>query len=275
MIQKHHLTLLLIAISLMTTTIACSNGEGENETGQLTLNDTASVRLERNHINAGNDFFNDKKLDEAEIEYRKALEANPSSPVATFNLATVLFKMDVEKNADSGKAINTAKADSLLAELKGAPDVLMGFARYDRGNVRYLLEQWQEAIEFYKEALRKNPNDKWAQYNLRMAQLKLREQQQQQNQGGGGGSGDNDQQDKQDQQQQQDQQQSPQNQEQNNSDKSQSQPQDAKQEQGQPQQNSEQALNAVQQKENATKRQVEQRRSEQNRERQEQTRKKW
>ncbi len=160
MIQKHHLTLLLIAISLMTTTIACSNGEGENETGQLTLNDTASVRLERNHINAGNDFFNDKKLDEAEIEYRKALEANPSSPVATFNLATVLFKMDVEKNADSGKAINTAKADSLLAELKGAPDVLMGFAHYDRGNVRYLLEQWQEAIEFYKEALRKNPNDK-------------------------------------------------------------------------------------------------------------------
>lgn len=275
MIQKHHLTLLLIAISLLTTTIACSNGEGENETGQLTLNDTASVRLERNHINAGNDFFNDKKLDEAEIEYRKALEANPSSPVATFNLATVLFKMDVEKNADSGKAINTAKADSLLAELKGAPDVLMGFAHYDRGNVRYLLEQWQEAIEFYKEALRKNPNDKWAQYNLRMAQLKLREQQQQQNQGGGGGSGDNDQQDKQDQQQQQDQQQSPQNQEQNNSDKSQSQPQDAKQEQGQPQQNSEQALNAVQQKENATKRQVEQRRSEQNRERQEQTRKKW
>lgn len=275
MIQKHHLTLLLIAISLMTTTIACSNGEGENETGQLTLNDTASVRLERNHINAGNDFFNDKKLDEAEIEYRKALEANPSSPVATFNLATVLFKMDVEKNADSGKAINTAKADSLLAELKGAPDVLMGFAHYDRGNVRYLLEQWQEAIEFYKEALRKNPNDKWAQYNLRMAQLKLREQQQQQNQGGGGGSGDNDQQDKQDQQQQQDQQQSPQNQEQNNSDKSQSQQQDAKQEQGQPQQNSEQALNAVQQKENATKRQVEQRRSEQNRERQEQTRKKW
>lgn len=275
MIQKHHLTLLLIAISLMTTTIACSNGEGENETGQLTLNDTASVRLERNHINAGNDFFNDKKLDEAEIEYRKALEANPSSPVAIFNLATVLFQMDVEKNADSGKAINTAKADSLLAELKGAPDVLMGFAHYDRGNVRYLLEQWQEAIEFYKEALRKNPNDKWAQYNLRMAQLKLREQQQQQNQGGGGGSGDNDQQDKQDQQQQQDQQQSPQNQEQNNSDKSQSQPQDAKQEQGQPQQNSEQALNAVQQKENATKRQVEQRRSEQNRERQEQTRKKW
>ncbi len=275
MIQKHHLTLLLIAISLLTTTIACSNGEGENETGQLTLNDTASVRLERNHINAGNDFFNDKKLDEAEIEYRKALEANPSSPVATFNLATVLFKMDVEKNADSDKAINTAKADSLLAELKGAPDVLMGFAHYDRGNVRYLLEQWQEAIEFYKEALRKNPNDKWAQYNLRMAQLKLREQQQQQNQGGGGGSGDNDQQDKQDQQQQQDQQQSPQNQEQNNSDKSQSQQQDAKQEQGQPQQNSEQALNAVQQKENATKRQVEQRRSEQNRERQEQTRKKW
>ena len=277
MTYRHHFAItLLIAMSLAYMLAACSQDEGM--AGQITLADTSSVREERVHIKAGNELFEQKKYDEAEIEYRKALEANPNSAPATFNLATALLYINNERTIVS--------ADSLLLKLQNAPDVLLGFAHYDRGNTRYINEDYQTAIDFYKEALRKNPNDDWARYNLRMAQLKLQEQQEQQNQQQPQGGGNNDQQDEQDkkdqqqdqqQEQQQDQQkdkdQQKQDQGQNDNDKSKGQPQNAEQRQGQP--NSDQALNAVQQKENETKRRVDQRVGEQNNERRERTRKKW
>ena len=49
-------------------------------------------KAERNSIRKGNDLFEDKKYTEAEIEYRKALDANPSSEIATYNLGAALYK---------------------------------------------------------------------------------------------------------------------------------------------------------------------------------------
>jgi tetratricopeptide (TPR) repeat protein len=56
------------------------------------------------------------------------------------------------------------------------------------GNAMMQQEQYEEAINAYKEALRKNPNDEDTRYNLAYAQEKLKQQnkkdnkQQQQNQ---------------------------------------------------------------------------------------------
>ncbi len=265
--MKRSRHILPILTAMLVAALAACSGNGTQE-GQVTFEDSSSVRLERKHIQAGNELFEQKKFDDAEIEYRKALEANPASAIATFNLATSLLYMGNERTM--------ATADSLLdvIEREVEHDGLLSLAHYDRGNTQYLAEQWQAAIDFYKKALRKNPDDDWARYNLRMAQLKLQKQQnQQQPQGGGGDNNDqqdqkNDQQ-KQNQQQQQDQQQDK-DQNPNNNDKNEQQ-----QQQAQPQQSSDQALNAVQQKENETKRRVGQRLNEQNNERRERTRKKW
>ena len=49
-------------------------------------------KAERNSIRKGNGLFEEKKYTEAEIEYRKALDANPSSEIATYNLGAALYK---------------------------------------------------------------------------------------------------------------------------------------------------------------------------------------
>lgn len=52
---------------------------------------------------------------------------------------------------------------------------------YDLGNVEYRKENFQKAVNLYKEALRLNPSDKDAKYNLESALLKLNEKNNQQN----------------------------------------------------------------------------------------------
>ena len=69
--------------SLSTFEIVAVVAQGENKIDE---------KVERNTIRKGNGLFNDKKYTEAEIEYRKALEANPSSEIATYNLGAALYK---------------------------------------------------------------------------------------------------------------------------------------------------------------------------------------
>ena len=61
-------------------------------TGCCACENKIDEKVERNTIRKGNGLFNDKKYTEAEIEYRKALEANPSSEIATYNLGAALYK---------------------------------------------------------------------------------------------------------------------------------------------------------------------------------------
>ena len=51
-----------------------------------------SMKRERNFIRKGNSLYNKKRYGEAEVEYKKALQVNPSSSVANYNLATALIR---------------------------------------------------------------------------------------------------------------------------------------------------------------------------------------
>ena len=139
-----------------------------------------TTKQERNHIKKGNALFDEQKYAEAEVEYGKALEANPKSAIAAYNMALALIKQ-----AAPGDSTGLAqRADSLFgfAASTSKDKSLQSMAFYNRGNIAYNAQDYSKAIDFYKQALRLIPADDEARYNLRMAQLKLKNQQQNQNQ---------------------------------------------------------------------------------------------
>ncbi|MCF0204736.1 MAG: aerotolerance regulator BatC [Muribaculaceae bacterium] len=174
-------------------------------------------KKERNYIRSGNKLFEQKRYADAEVEYRKALQHNPNSYAAKYNLASSFVKQggSVAKD-DKNSPVN--KADSLFSEVaRTCPDTgIAARAFYNMGNIAFNKEDYQKSVENYKNCLRRTPDDDQARENLRLAQKKLQEQQQnQQNQN-------------QNQDQQQQQQQQQQNQDQNK-DKDQQQKQDQQQ----------------------------------------------
>ena len=166
-----------------------------------------STKRERNSIKEGNKLYGDKRYAEAEVAYKKALEENPDNATAQFNLASTYLKQRGEDLTNKGDSL-IRTADAMLAKVSQDAQ-LAEPSFYDRGNVAYKAEDYASAIEMYKNALRRNPENNQARENLRMAQLKKQEQDQQnQNQD-------------QNQQDQQDQQNKNQNDDQQNQDKNQ------------------------------------------------------
>lgn len=142
-----------------------------------------STRKERNHIRAGNKLYEEKRFAEAEIEYRKALEQNAMSEKAMYNLAVSLLRQ--AGNADPNNENNPiAEAQSILTDLAktAGDDAISERSFYNLGNMAFNQQQYDQAINMYKGALRKNPDNDKARENLRLAQLKKQEQEQNQDQ---------------------------------------------------------------------------------------------
>jgi len=231
-----------------------------------------STKRERNSIKEGNRLYEQKRYAESEIAYKKALEENPDNQTAQFNLASAYLKQRGEDLSNKGDSL-IRTADAMLAKVAQSTDkALAEDAFYDRGNVAYKGEDYASAIELYKNALRRNPENEQARQNLRLAQLKKQEQDQ---------NKDRNQDQQQDQQQDQEQQQNQdkqQNQDQNqdqkqdqNKDKQDQQNEQNKQDQQQQQDQKEQKqqqgglsdasaqqiLKAMEDKENGTRQKVE------------------
>lgn len=276
-----HIIILLAMCGLFL--VSCGNDAPEIPT----------VKKERKHIRRGNKDYNDKRYAEAEVSYIKALQEAPTSPIARYNLALALLRQGDMSNRNDGGDSLVNRATQLLEQVakERVTPQLTSHACYALGNVAYSREDYAQAIEYYKNALRCDPLDDEARDNLRLAQLK---QQQQQQNGGGGGGNDQDQNKDQNQDQNKDQQQNDKNQDQNKdneqnkdqNDKNQQDQsqngdkdsQDGKQQQqqgGMSQQNMEQILQTMKQRENATQQRINaERAAEQKRERM-RTNKKW
>ena len=143
-----------------------------------------TVKKERVHLRKGNKLYKEKRYAEAEVEFRKAAQANPGSPIAAFNLATALLKQDngATKSDDPKSPANEAKTQ-LENIIKTCPNrELTSKAFYNLGNIAFNREDWDQAIENYKNALRRNPADDEARDNLRLAQLKKQQSQNDKNQ---------------------------------------------------------------------------------------------
>ena len=260
------------------------------------------TKQERVCLRNGNKLYEKKRYAEAEVEYRKALQANPASEKAQFNLATALMRQGNVNAQQDDEKNPMNQAEGILTNLaKGAQDKqLRGKACYDLGNIAYGRQDYGKAVEFYKHALRCNPDDDQARDNLRLAQLKKQQQDKQnqnkdqnkdkqnQNKDKQDQNKDNQDQnkDKQDQnkdkqnqnqnQDKQDQNKDKQNQNQDKQDQNQNQQNgQPKQQQGMSQQNAEQVLKAMQDQERATQQRINARQAQQRRGERARTNRKW
>ena len=189
-------------------------------------------KTDRDYLRSGNKLYNDSLFIKAEIDYRKALDINPKSTDAMFNLGNALLMQQKAKEAmEQYESVSKIEKDKeKLAQIY-----------HNMGVILQSSKQLPQCIEAYKESLRNNPKDNETRYNLALAQKQLKDQQQnQQNQ---------------DQQQQQQQKQEEEKQDQNKDQQEQDQ-KDQQQNQQQQQnknemskENAQQLLNAVMQDE--------------------------
>ncbi len=183
--------------------------------GAITI--TTFAQSERTHIRGGNDAYKKGDLEQAEEEYRRAIEATPNSLKGTYNLGNVTYEQqryeEAVKHYQSAAA--AAKTDTDKSD-----------ALYNLGNAHLNQQELKEAVDAYKESLKLNPKDMASKYNLAysLQQLKMQQQQQQeqqQQQGEQGEEGEEQEQEQQQNQEQQEQEQeeeSPEDQEQQNQD---------------------------------------------------------
>lgn len=203
---------------------------------------------------SGNKLFQKEQYDKAELEYRKALEINPSDKVANYNLANTLVRTERGEEADK-------IYQEMLKEIKILPKDEAADVAHNAGNLAMAKKDYAKAIEMYKESLRRRPTDEETRYNLALAQ-KLLEQQQQDNNEENQDNKDNQEQQQQDNQQQQNQQDQQQDQQKDQPNKQQEQPQNAE---TMSQDNAEKILQAYLQDEKDTQRKVEQMKQQQQR----------
>ncbi|MBQ7018902.1 MAG: VWA domain-containing protein [Bacteroidales bacterium] len=232
---------------------------------------SAYAQTDRKEVRKGNRFFKEGNYKEAEVEYRKALIKDSLSIAGNYNLANTLMQQEDAANAELiyaklGDSISRVQqnVDWEKGSVEVGKNTLPSDYYHNLGNSFLAQKRYQEAVDAYKNALRRNPADDLTRENYIYAKKKLEDQQnqdqnqQQQNQN-------QDQQNNQNQQNQnQDQDKQDQNNDQNqdnknNPDKDQNDKQDQPQNGNQPKitpQAAEQMLQAMQEKENQTQEKV-------------------
>ncbi|MDE7402913.1 MAG: tetratricopeptide repeat protein [Muribaculaceae bacterium] len=140
-----------------------------------------TTRRERKAISAGNNKYRESKWVEAASFYEKALEENPNSAEARYNLGLAEIRQVVnlqDTTARSVAHIKKAKeAFGAVTNLAKEKPGLAAKANYNLGNIEFNSKEYQKAIDYYKQTLRIDPNDDRARRNLRIAQLNLKNQQ--------------------------------------------------------------------------------------------------
>lgn len=200
----------------------------------------------------GNRSFRKGDYASADISYRKALLKDSSSVAGKYNLADNLYR---QENFDEAARV----MDSAREAVADVP--FQASYWFNRGDIAIAKQDWQTAVDSFKECLKITPEDMDAKKNYVYARNKLQEQQQQQQQQ------QQDQNQNQNQNQDQNQNQEQQNQEQQqdqNQDQQQDQKQDQQQDQQEPQispQQAQQLLQAIQEKERQTQENVDEKKA--------------
>ena len=216
-----------------------------------------SAQDDRRDVRRGNRQFRKENYRAAEIDYRKAVLKDSTSLKAQYNLASALYR---EQDYDSA-----AKALETVGEAgEGSSDY-----HFNAGDIALARQDYQAAVEYFRQSLLLNPSDLEAKENYTYAKKMLenrqnqgsgQQNQNQQDQQDQQNQQNQDQQDQQNQQDQQDQQQNQQNQDQQ--DQNQDQRQDDRDGQSQDapsgisRQQASQMLRAIQAKEDETQEKV-------------------
>ena len=122
----------------------------------LVASSAFAQKTERDYLRSGNKLYNDSLFIKAEVDYRKALEINPKSTDAMFNLGNSLLMQQKAKEAmeQFESASKVEKDKDKLAQIY-----------HNMGVILQSSKQYPQCIEAYKESLRNNPKDDETRYN--------------------------------------------------------------------------------------------------------------
>ncbi len=144
-----------------------------------------TTRRERQLINQGNKLYRDRKFAEASQRYQEALQMNPSSSVGFYNLGLSQIRQvtNPQDTTPKNKQLLQAARENLgkVAAMGREKPGLAAKANYNLGNLDFNMKEYQGAVNYYKQALRIDPNDNSARKNLRIAQKQLQNQNKDQN----------------------------------------------------------------------------------------------
>ena len=158
---------LLLIISILTVQL---HGQDSAKIGKTEYR-KGNQRDFRSLVREGNRQYNSEKVEDAEKSYRRALDVDEKSNLATFNLGNALYRQ--KKYEEAGREFEKAAS--------GTTDKMdKAWAYHNLGNSYLQQQKLKESIEAYKQALRNNPNDADTKYNLSYALNLLKQQEQEQ-----------------------------------------------------------------------------------------------
>jgi Ca-activated chloride channel homolog len=117
-----------------------------------------------------NEAFERGDYEQAAELYRQSIEQNPDDARLWFNLGNALAHAGLQDDAQQAYEEFRNRASTPQEQ---------ALADYNQGRLFSDLEEYEQALESYRNALRKNPDDEDARHNYELA---LRHQQQQQDQ---------------------------------------------------------------------------------------------
>lgn len=130
----------------------------------------SEAQTDKSDVRRGNRDFRKENYSEAEIDYRKALVKDSTSIAANYNLANTLYrKGDMEQAHEHLSSIEES-----VSATSSAADFY-----YNLGDVAIARQDWQGAVDAFRESLLRNPDDLDAKENYIYARLKLKDQQNQ------------------------------------------------------------------------------------------------
>jgi tetratricopeptide (TPR) repeat protein len=130
---------------------------------------------ENGAIREGNKLYHERQYEKALPAYQKAVEQNPKNLTARYNLANARFRTGNMPEAEKSY-------DELIENTTENKYKEKGF--YNKGVTLTKQQKLLESIDAYKNALKLDPTDEDARFNLQKAltELKKQNQSQQQNQ---------------------------------------------------------------------------------------------
>lgn len=134
----------------------------------LLITTSAYSQNGRKEIRMGNKLYDKANYVDSEVKYKKALEKNPNSLDAKFNLGDALYKQ--------GRYDDATKVFMDLAKGNPTKDQQNKIANsfFNLGNSFLKENKVKESIEAYENSLRLNPADMDAKYNLEYAKMLLK-----------------------------------------------------------------------------------------------------
>ncbi len=106
--------------------------------------------------------------DQALADFHDLMNSDPYNPKYNYNVGDILYKQGKYSDAKQAflRTIDHAKVGSKLAEQ----------AHFNLGNCCYQLEEWEQAIDAYRQVLKLNPDNEQACHNLELGFYKIKEE---------------------------------------------------------------------------------------------------